>query len=64
MNIDFRVHYWPNTPELREIKLVIDGNVIQSSFMSINQVVDLSERLKNLQSMLAGVVDDIYTGND
>lgn len=63
MNIEFRSHYWPNMPELREIKLVLDGNVMQSSFMNIYQLSDLIQRLKHIQDSLSRTVDDIYTGN-
>jgi len=50
-------------PELREIKLVLDGNVMQSSFMNIYQLSDLIQRLKHIQDSLSRTVDDIYTGN-
>lgn len=62
MNLEIKSHYWPKTPQLREIRLYINGNLIESSFMSIYQLQDLIETLKISQTRLLQIIDDIYSG--
>lgn len=45
MKIEIRSHYWPNTPHLREIKLFIDKVEVQSSFMTKEEILQLSKEL-------------------
>lgn len=33
LKIEIRSHYWPATPDLREIKVFIDDEEVRSSFM-------------------------------
>jgi hypothetical protein len=52
MKIEIKSHYWPNTPELREIKLFIDDKEIASSFMNQDEVWDLANQLRHLDQYL------------
>ncbi len=42
MKIEFRIHYWPNTPNLREVKLFVDNEIICSYFLNANQLHQLA----------------------
>lgn len=46
MKIELRSYYWPKTPELREIKLIVDNKEVQSNFMDS---INLSKLIKELE---------------
>ena len=52
MKIEIRSHFWPNTPHLREIKVLIDGDEIRSSFLTQDQIWDLAKQLRYLDQDL------------
>lgn len=58
MQIEIKSHYWPKTPELREIKILIDGKVIQSEFLSQDKIWKLAAQLDYLSRDLT----EIYSG--
>ena len=45
MKLEIRSHFWPNTPNLREIKIVVDGKVIISSFMNADEIFEFANSL-------------------
>lgn len=49
MKIEITGHYWPNTPELREIKIKINGVIVFSSFMNQDEIWDLGKQLIYIQ---------------
>lgn len=55
MRIDIRAHYWPATPDLREIKLVVDDKVILSEFLNSSQVMDLAKQFSGIEADLVSV---------
>jgi len=59
MNIDIRSHYWPATPELREIKILIDGKVSASSFMSKDKIWDLVNQFDRLKQVLIDIAQGV-----
>ena len=52
MKIEIRSHYWPNTPDLREIKVFIDNTEVNSSFMNEDEIWDLAKQLRYLDQDL------------
>ena len=52
MKIEIKSHYWPETPHLREIKIKIDGEVIRSSFMSQDQILDFAKQFSLIEKDL------------
>ncbi len=53
MNIEFRLHYWPNTPNLRELKILWNKEVIRSSFMTAEELLIFIEDVaKECQKLL------------
>jgi hypothetical protein len=58
MKIEMRAHFWPNTPTLREIKILIDGEEIRSSFLNKHGIFDLSQQLKHLARELLKLSDE------
>lgn len=43
--IEIKSHYWPNTPDLREIKILVDNKVIYSSFMGSQKILELMQQM-------------------
>jgi hypothetical protein len=50
--IEIRVHYWPVTPNLRELKIFINNKLELSCFADYSQIANISNVLKN-------VIDDM-----
>jgi hypothetical protein len=59
MNIEIRAHYWPATPDLREIRLLIDGRIIESSFMSQDEIWKLAKKFREYDEMLMDIGNSI-----
>lgn len=59
MKIEIRSHFWPNTPHLREIKILIDGEVVRSSFMNQDEIWELAKQLRSLDQALMKVGNDM-----
>lgn len=59
MKIEFRSHYWPNTPHLREIKIFIDGEEVRSSFMNQDEIWELAKKLRYTNEELMDVANGI-----
>lgn len=57
MKIEVRVHYWPKTPELREIKLRVDGEEIYSTFINQNEMWDLAEQFRYIDLQLMEIAN-------
>lgn len=55
MKLEIRSYYWPNTPNLREIKILLDGKVIESSFMNDKEIWDLAKKCRELDDYLMDV---------
>lgn len=52
MKIEVKSHYWPATPELREIKIRIDDNTIYSTFLDQDEIWDLAKQFRYLDQQL------------
>lgn len=59
MKIEFRAHYWPATPHLREIKIFIDGQNIYSTFLNQGQIADLANELRYIDPELMKIANAI-----
>lgn len=59
MKFEIRSHYWPNTPNLREIKIFIDSKEIYSSFMSQDEVWELAKKCRSLDWELTEIANNI-----
>lgn len=64
MKIEFRAHYWPNTPNLREIKIVVDDKVICSSFMNADEIHEMAINLSTEADNLFKVEETMENSND
>jgi hypothetical protein len=52
MKIELRIHLWPATPHLREVKIIIDGEVVRSAFLGKEGMFELSEKLSEWRGEL------------
>lgn len=59
MKIEFRSHYWPNTPNLREIKVFIDDKEVVSYFMHQDEIWRLSKSLRLAHDELLDVAKNM-----
>lgn len=59
MKIEIRSHYWPATSELREIKLFIDSQLIQSQFLNQDQIWELARKLREIHDELINIANGI-----
>lgn len=59
MKIEIRSHYWPATPELREIKILINGRLIESTFLNQDKIWELAEQLRDLDNYLMKIGNEI-----
>lgn len=53
MKLEIRSHYWPATPHLREIKIVVDDKVLISKFLKEGEILKLKREI------LANIVNSI-----
>jgi hypothetical protein len=60
MKIEIRSHFWPATPDLREIKILIDGEIVQSSFMDCNNIWDLARQFRNFDEYLMTIGNRLH----
>lgn len=44
LGIDIRIHYWPNTPDLREVKLIFEGKCIRSTFVDVSGMKEIQNK--------------------
>ncbi len=59
MKLEIRSHYWPKTPDLREIKIFIDGVLIISTFISQDEIWDLARQFRYLDQDLMKIGNEI-----
>ncbi len=59
MLIEFKSHYWPATPELREIKIFIDGRLLVSGFLDQDKIWELAKQLRYADQDLMDVANAI-----
>jgi hypothetical protein len=59
MKIEIRSHFWPKTPDLREIKILIDDEIIRSSFLNQDQIWDLAKQMRYLDYALMDIGNSI-----
>lgn len=60
MKIEIRSHFWPATPELREIKVLIDGVVMQSTFLDCDKIWDLAKQFRYLDQELMDIGNKLH----
>ncbi len=63
MKVEIRAHYWPNTPEFREIKLRVDDNTIYSKFLSVEDIWDLAKQFRGLEHQLMDIGNEMHDAN-
>lgn len=56
MKIEIRAHFWPATPKLREIKLFIDGRLIESTFLNDEQLSEFEINLRHLSEQINDII--------
>ena len=61
IDIDLRIHYWPATPHLREVKLYLEGELMRSTFISVVEMENLQHQFKKWIMNLEGAIQDIQT---
>jgi len=59
MKIELRCHYWPATPHLREVKVVVDGKVLVSEFLNQSEIWGLAKQCRYLDYALMDVGNSI-----
>jgi hypothetical protein len=59
MRIETRSHFWPATPELREIKFFLDGKEIVSTFVNFSQVAEMAEEFRCLYQYLMNIAKQL-----
>lgn len=55
MNIEIKCHFWPKTPHLREVKLLVDEKLIISSFLTKKEINNLSEQIIDIYKDLINI---------
>ena len=60
MKVEIRSHFWPATPDVREIKIVVDGEVMVSSFMNCDQIWDLAKKFRNFDQVLMDLGNKVH----
>lgn len=59
MLVEIRSHYWPETPALREVKVVIDGEVKDSAFLNRIQILVMGKYFIEAAQGLMRLADEI-----
>jgi hypothetical protein len=59
MNIEIKIHYWPNTPHLREVKFLLDGEEIRSSFMGKDELWKLREGFRIFKGQIDTAISEL-----
>lgn len=59
MKVEIRSHFWPATPDVREIKLVVDEVVLYSSFMNPDKIWDLARQFRHLDQKLMDIGNEL-----
>lgn len=59
MKIDIKCHYWPATPNVREIKIQRDNNTITSEFLDKQKILQLAGQFLKLREDLIEYANQI-----
>jgi hypothetical protein len=59
MKIEIRSHYWPATPELREIKIFIESRLIESHFLNQDQIWALALQCREIDWQLMDIANSM-----
>lgn len=59
MEFKIRSHFWPRTPNLREIKFLIDNEIFTSFFMNQDEIWKLAQELRECHDQLMKIADQI-----
>lgn len=59
IKFDIKFHFWPATPDLREIKFKIDNEEIYSVFLSQNAIRNLAMQLRSIHDELMTVANSM-----
>lgn len=60
MKLEIRSHFWPKTPNVREIKILIDGTVAQSTFLNCDEILDIARQLRDLHDELMNIGNALH----